>query len=301
MIRRFVWGVWSIAGLAALGTGCGRLSDVDANPQRAALIRAELAKAAGGGESTGGSDQPVADPTGWGTLRGAFKLGGSAPARQALAVEKDKDVCLANGQLLAEDLVVGSDGGIQNVLIFVSQALSEDEPWTHPSAKPGKTDEVVFDQKFCVFTTHLLAVQASQPIRLTNSDTVGHNANLAANANPRFDQTIAANASAVYQPTAEERQPFPVSCAIHPWMKAFMITRKNSYFAVSKADGTFEIPNLPAGVDLEFRVWHERLGFVKAASLGGKDVKWSGGKFKYKVDPDGVSDFQVVLDASAFK
>jgi len=281
--------------------GCGRLRDVKPNPQSIAKLRADLDKVRGGGDSGGKTDQPATDPVGWGTLRGVFKLGGTAPERQVLKIEKDTSVCAANGPVLSEDLVVSSDGGIRDVLIFVNQKLSEEEPWTHPSAKLGKMDEVVFDQKGCLFTTHLLALQASQPIRISNSDSVGHNANLAANANPRFDQTVAGNASALYQPKAEERQPFPVSCAIHPWMKAWIITRNNSYFAVSKADGSVEIPNLPAGVDLEFRVWQERSGFVKKAKLGGADAKWSGGKFMQQVKADAVTEFMVEMDPSTFK
>lgn len=284
-------------------SGCGRsIGDVKANPIAVAKLRADLEKLRDAGDGgAGAADQPQADPVGWGTLKGAFKFGGSAPDRVALTIDKDTSVCAANGPVLSEDLVVGADGGIRDVLIFVNQKLSDDEPWTHSSAKLGKSDEVLFDQKGCLFTTHLLAVQSTQPIRLSNSDSVGHNANLAANANPRFDQTIAANASAIYQPKAEEREPFPVSCAIHPWMKAWMVTRNNSYFAVSKADGSFEIPNLPAGVDLEFRVWQERSRFVKKAKVGGTEVKWNGGKFKQRVQADAVTEFNVELDASSFK
>lgn len=282
--------------------GCSRLpSDVKPNPQAIVKLRADFQKVRGAGESSATTDQPLADPVGWGTLRGVFKLGGTAPDRQFLKVDKDTTVCGVTNKIMSEDLVVSSEGGIRDVLIFVNQKLADDEPWTHPSAKLGKSDEVIFDQKGCVFTTHLLALQSSQPIRISNSDSVGHNANLAANANPRFDQTVAGNASAVYQPTAEERQPFPVSCAIHPWMKAWIIMRNNSYFAVSSADGSFEIANLPAGVDLEFRVWQERTGFVKKAKVGGAEAKWSGGKFKQQVKADGVTDFVVELDAASFK
>lgn len=291
-----------VVGLAAVA-GCSRKlpRQVQANPKMAAAFRAEFVKASGSTESGAADAQPTAQPVGWGTLRGTFKLAGGTPSRKTLKVDKDTSVCLANGQLFAEDLVVGSDGGIRDVLIFVSQKLGNDEPWTHASAKLGKTDEVLFDQKFCTFTTHVLALQSTQPIRLTNSDSVGHNANLSANANPRFDQTIAGGASAAYQPTAEERQPFPVSCAIHPWMKAWIITRNNSYFAVSKADGTFEIPNLPAGVDLEFRIWQEQLSFVKKAKVNGQTANWSSGKFKQQVPADGATELNVEFEASQFK
>ena len=52
--------------------------------------------------------------------------------------------------------------------------------------------------------------------------------------------------------------PVSVTCNIHPWMKAYAVFREDGYVAVSSGDGTFEIPDLPAGEPLEFQVWHER-------------------------------------------
>ena len=43
-------------------------------------------------------------------------------------------------------------------------------------------------------------------------------------------------------------------------MSGWVIARDNPYVAVSKADGTFEIKDLPAG-ELEFLAWHERPGY----------------------------------------
>jgi hypothetical protein len=83
-----------------------------------------------------------------------------------------------------------------------------------------------------------------------------------AGANP----TVPALSSVMYDPQGEAAEPTSVGCSIHPWMTANMIARNNPYFAVTKPDGTFEIANVPAGVDLEFRVWHESLGQVKEAS-----------------------------------
>ena len=38
-----------------------------------------------------------------------------------------------------------------DVAQFLASEIADDEPWTHADAKPGKTDEIVFDQKQCVF------------------------------------------------------------------------------------------------------------------------------------------------------
>jgi hypothetical protein len=197
--------------------------------------------------------------------------------------------------------VIGPDGGLANVLIFVSQKLPDDEPWTHPDSKPGKSDEVVFDQKECVFLTRLLALQSSQPIRIKNSDPVGHNTSLKPKKNPAYDQTIPSNAAGLYQPKAEEDQPFPVACAIHPWMKAYMITRRNSYFAVTKPDGSFEISNLPAGVELEFRVWQERTNFMQEVTVNGTSEKWAKGRFKRTLNAGETTSLEVQIPGTLFQ
>ena len=40
-------------------------------------------------------------------------------------------------------------------------------------------------------------------------------------------------------------------------MIGYLLPRKNGYFAMTDADGKFEIANVPAGEPLEFQVWHE--------------------------------------------
>jgi hypothetical protein len=141
---------------------------------------------------------------------------------------------------------------------------------------------------------------SSQPIRIKNSDPVGHNTSLKPKKNPAYDQTIPSNAAGLYQPKAEEDQPFPVACAIHPWMKAYMITRKNSYFAVTKPDGSFEIPNLPAGVELEFRVWQERTNFMQEVTVNGASEKWAKGRFKRTLAAGEKMNLEVQVPGSLF-
>ncbi len=51
----------------------------------------------------------------------------------------------------------------------------------------------------------------------------------------------------------------PVKCNIHGWMHAYIGVVDHPYFAVSKDDGTFTIPNLPPGT-YTLTVWTEKLG-----------------------------------------
>lgn len=252
----------------------------------------------GGGASAAEATVSDQQPTGWATLRGKFVLAGNPPPRQPLKVDKETDVCAPGGvQVLSENMVVASDGGIKDVVIYLTSKIPDDEPWTHPTMKPGTlTDPVDFDQKQCIFLTHTLAMRTSQPLRILNSDPIGHNTNLAPSKNQGFNQIIPAGTpGTIYQPTSQENAPFPVACSIHPWMGANMIIRDNGYFAVTAPDGTFEIQNLPAGVELEFRVWQEKARFIQQVTVEGQSQKWSKGKF-LKTLSDGDNELAVTVN-----
>lgn len=48
-------------------------------------------------------------------------------------------------------------------------------------------------------------------------------------------------------------------CDIHPWMNAWIGVFDNPFFTVSGADGSFEIPRVPAG-HYKIAAWQERYG-----------------------------------------
>ena len=54
-------------------------------------------------------------------------------------------------------------------------------------------------------------------------------------------------------------------------------------------------PILPAGVELEFRVWQEKIGPITKVTLNGQPANWSKGKMTVKLEPDSELDMDVVL------
>ena len=55
---------------------------------------------------------------------------------------------------------------------------------------------------------------------------------------------------------------FPFKCSIHPWMTAWAGVLDHPFFAVTKADGTFEIRGLPPG-KYTIAAWHGKVGTVE--------------------------------------
>lgn len=281
--------------------GCGPRVDLGpvANANSASEIRASFGASAESSATAGSAT--AATGTGWGTIRGRFVFGGTAPTMPPYNVTKDQATCTLGGKApLQETLLVDSgSGGIKNIAVYLREASR-----VHDSAKPT-SDSLLYDQKECLFLSHVCAVTVGQSLDIKNSDNVGHNTNIAGKKNT-FNQTIPAGASIAYKIQKEEATPAPVNCSIHPWMSGYLLPRENGYYAVTAADGSFEIANLPAGEKLDIQVWHESAtgpgGALVVTTPEAKSLDWSNkGRITITLAPDEVKEIQVTVPASAFK
>lgn len=261
---------------------------------RTAFGGAEQAAAAGSGGAA-----PAAIGTGWATIKGHFVFDGTPPKMSPYGVTKDQATCAPGGKIpLQETLLIDGSGGIKNIAVYLREASRVND-----SAQP-KGGEVVFDQKSCMFLSHVIGATVGQTLDIKNSDDVGHNTNIVGK--NQFNQIIPAGKSVPLKLQKEEATPAAVTCSIHPWMSAYLLPRANGYFAVTAADGSFEIQNVPAGEKLDFQVWHE-----SAAGAGGalvittpeaKALEWSNkGRFSVTLQPDEVKEIKVTVPASAFR
>lgn len=255
----------------AVGCGQSRVAAPRPDTGAAARLRATLVSASS--SAPGATDDSASAGSGWGTLTGRFTYAGTPGDPKALVVDKDLEVCARGGMKLVDRalLVDSATKGLSNVVVFARDAkrVKDSVPDT----------PLVFDQKNCEFLSPVFAARVGQPVDVRNSDPIGHNTNIAGTS---FNQLIPADGSTLYRPTNETGVPTMVTCNIHPWMKAYAVFRKDGYVAVTAADGSFTIPDLPAGVPIEFQVWHERAGGV---GLSRPDLKWSSkGRFKVTLE-----------------
>ncbi len=231
----------------------------------------------------------------WGTIKGRFVFGGAPPSAAEIKADKDVEVC-GKHKLVSEELAVGADKGVGNVVVFVR----DKEVKVHPDAAAGKSEKVVLDNKDCRFSPHVAFVQTGQPFILRNSDTVGHNSNVATLKNPPSNSLIPAGGESTITFANDEAIPAQVTCNIHPWMKAWVLVRPNPYAAVSKADGSFEIKNVPAG-EVELQFWHEKAGYIGEMIISGKAEKISKGRKKVTVAAAGTDLGEMVLAPALFQ
>ena len=286
-------------GAAALvALGCGRRVELGKLPSEAAAQ--EIYAALSGGEGGGDAGAEASTGTGWGTIKGRFTYVGDPPAMPPYSVNKDQAVCAPGGKAPPQEFLKVDPGnkGIANVVVYARKA-----PRVHESAQ-AKTNSAVFDQKECFFLSHVMGCYVGQTLQVKNSDSVGHNTNVAGQNS--FNQIIAAGDSVPLPIKKEEAAPVAVRCSIHPWMLAYLLPRKDAYFAVTKPDGSFEIANLPAGENVELQVWHEHAagsnGGLVVDSPEAKALKWSKkGRMTVKLNPDEVREVEIAVPPNAFK
>ena len=229
----------------------------------------------------------------WGSISGRFVYGGDAPAPVTLTVDKDVDVC-GKHNLLNEELVVGEDMGVANIVIFVRDRKID----VHPDLKA--TEPVVLDNLNCRFTPHVVFVQTGQELIVKNSDPVGHNSNVATLKNPASNSLIPASGEIKVTFRSDEAVPAAVTCNIHPWMKGWVVVRDNPYAAVTGEDGSFTIEKLPAG-EVELQFWHEKAGYLDSIVIGGKKTSVKRWRIDVEVDADGTDLGEMVLEPAVFK
>jgi plastocyanin len=211
------------------------------------------------------SSAAAARAEGWGTIKGQVVWDGKElPKLAPLKVEKDQDACLKKGPLLADNLVVNpKNKGVRWCIVYLmsEKGFDKDIP-IHPKLKAIKNKVVELDQPCCQFEPHLLAIREGQTLLVKNTMTIAHNVNLVGGLKgPNQNQIVPASGKFKVEEIKARPIPIMVKCDIHPWMSGRIAVLKNPYFAVTDADGNFEIKDAPAG-DFRLVIWHEEAGWV---------------------------------------
>jgi plastocyanin len=186
------------------------------------------------------------------SVKGVVKFEGTPP--KPTRIDMAQDPLCAKGHATpptTEDIVVGGDGTLANVIVYVSDGLtSHDFP---PPQQPA-----VLEQKGCQYRPHVLALQANQTLNIVNSDETTHNIHPSPNNNREFNMTQP-HGMPLEHTFAREEVAIPVKCNVHPWMKGYIAVFKHPFFAVTDKSGSFELKGLPPGT-YTISAWQEKLG-----------------------------------------
>ena len=198
-----------------------------------------------------------AAPTGLNaTIRGSITFEGVVRRKPAVLNMEADPVCAdknAEDPKTEQAFLIDESKGLANVLIQVKSGLPDIE-FDAPES------EAVFNQSGCIYDPHILIARVGQTVRILNPDGTLHNVHVFGKVNQEFNQAMPKFQTELEQVFDKvETDPFAIKCDVHPWMNAFGVVLDHPYAAVTAPDGSFSIPNLPAGT-YQVEVWHELLG-----------------------------------------
>jgi len=198
-----------------------------------------------------------AAPAEEGTITGTVKLDGSAPHMRGIDMTKDPYCAKfhANSPAHLENVVVGAGGGLENVVVYISEGLSSAAAAEKPSQIP------VFDQKGCMYTPHVLAMDVGQQFKVITSDQTAHNIHPEPNpmtGNIPWNRSQPPGAPPILNSWKAEEVAIPVKCNIHPWMHGYFVVVKGPY-ATTNDSGAYTIHDVPAG-SYTITAWQEQYG-----------------------------------------
>jgi polysaccharide lyase family 4-like protein len=170
-----------------------------------------------------------------GIIKGKVLYQGQIATKKILPT-KDSEVC---GEMREEPLiVVGPDKGVQDVVVYLKDVQKGKEP-----GKPAKKPEI--NNHKCQFEPHVQAVPVGS-IVIVNSDPVMHNTHGFLGKQTVFNQALPTKGMRIEKPIKKPGM-MRVECDTHGWMLAWIYAAEHPYYAVTKKDGTFSIPDVPPG------------------------------------------------------
>ena len=185
-----------------------------------------------------------------GSIIGEVKFTDDPPIMPAVKVSKDQDYC---GETLPnETYLVGSDGALKNVVVFVETTSS--------TAVGDPQKENILNNTGCLYSPRILAMQKGEKLKVKNNDPKLHIPHSYHEDRTVFNLSLPFRGTTI-DATLRIKQPgvLKVVCDTHAWMLAYIHVFDHPYFAVTDERGIFTISNLPAGT-YTLKAWHEDAG-----------------------------------------
>jgi hypothetical protein len=217
----------------------------------------------------------------WGSLEGRVTWKGAVPVVNPInpkfgggkAVQDLLAEAAKKGLLVDPTWKVDAKNlGVANVVVSIKRPKDRALP-IHQDDKVRK-EHVVIDSPLLVFEPHLCALYeqwfdgkergpTGQKLVLKNSATVAQNFRCIGDGvkNDGFNLSVRAG-DETQRSLQTQTLPLDMRDDIYSWKSARICVFDHPYFAITKADGTFTIPRVPAGMEVRVMAWHEGQGWL---------------------------------------
>jgi hypothetical protein len=186
------------------------------------------------------------------TVSGKISFEGTPPSNDKVQMSSDSYCQMHAADYPAAETVQVSDGGMENVIVFVSSGLQSGVTYA------TKSDPVEIIQQNCHYIPHVFTMMTNQSLSVKNGDGTLHNIHVWSEKNPQFNVGQPVKDMVTQTKFTMPEVPVPIRCDVHKWMGAFVGIFDHPFGTVSKKGGSFEL-KLPAG-NYEITAWHEKYG-----------------------------------------
>jgi len=203
------------------------------------------------------------------SLSGAVEFTGTPPVMGKLNREAD---AFCAKKTMNDEAVIVKDKKLVNVWVHVVKGA--------PDAKaPDTAPEVVVDQIDCSYRPRMQMALLGQKVVAKNGDPILHNVHTYLGAATVFNKGMPNSSAKPISHVAAKPGVIRWQCDVHDWMRAYVGVNKNPHQAITGADGTFQIADVPPG-KYTVEAWHERYG-AKTAEVTVEAGKPATVTFKY--------------------
>jgi len=174
--------------------------------------------------------------TGGGSIEGQIVYKGPVQTRKIIP-NKDVEVC---GGIRDEPLIqVGPDQAVENAVVYLAD-VAKGKAWPASTSKPAELNNLK-----CRFVPNVQVIRAG-PLVVINSDPVLHNTHGYYGQRTAFNMALPNQGQRI--PTELTRAgTVRIDCDAHGWMEGWIYVVDNPYYAITSADGKFQITDVPPG------------------------------------------------------